>query len=313
MLLVISLESPSKALEVSNLAERYGITCHVIDSLLVVKVGGNEESLLRFLLGNCELRGCHYLVAEDFSQELLELSKMAKTFDEVIDQIFPVEKVIKETKVAFQPIFDLRTGEVYGYEGLCRPPISVAELLSVGRITPLYVEKACKWKAVSLAKEKLSKSAKLFLNYHPRLLGNPEREFFDLFQLLFFYDLERERIVVELTEHERIDAQKTKEFIEFLRKEGIGVALDDFGRGFINLLHLVELKPDYVKVDMELTRGIHEDTLRQAIVMKLLEVCSEEGMKVVAEGIEKEEELQWLKNAGVELGQGYLLGKPEVL
>jgi EAL domain-containing protein (putative c-di-GMP-specific phosphodiesterase class I) len=88
------------------------------------------------------------------------------------------------------------------------------------------------------------------------------------------------------------------------------VALDDVGAGYssLNLVH--ELRPDILKLDMELTRDVHKDAYQAMIVRKLLEVSSELGIETVGEGVERDEDFAWLREHGATYAQGYLFGAP---
>ena len=119
-------------------------------------------------------------------------------------------------------------------------------------------------------------------------------------------------IIVELTEHERIDDYAAvREALETLGP-GVKVAIDDAGSGFASLRHIFALRPDYVKFDIEWVRGIDRDPVRRALVSGLVHFGTETGCALVAEGIETEGELAALKDLGIRLGQGFLLGRPEL-
>ena len=92
--------------------------------------------------------------------------------------------------------------------------------------------------------------------------------------------------------------------------QGIQIAVDDAGAGFASLRHVVELRPNYVKLDIGLIRGIGEDDARQALVAGMVHFANETGCALIAEGIETEDELEALQQLGIRLGQGFLLGRP---
>jgi EAL domain-containing protein (putative c-di-GMP-specific phosphodiesterase class I) len=91
---------------------------------------------------------------------------------------------------------------------------------------------------------------------------------------------------------------------------GVEIAVDDAGAGFASLRHVIELRPDYVKLDITLIRGVGDDDARRALVAGMVHFAAETGCLLVAEGIETEAELEALRQLGVGLGQGYLLGRP---
>jgi EAL domain-containing protein (putative c-di-GMP-specific phosphodiesterase class I) len=117
-------------------------------------------------------------------------------------------------------------------------------------------------------------------------------------------------VVLEVTEHVPVaDYAVLRSAIGSLRPE-VRVAVDDAGAGVANFSHILELRPAFVKLDMRLVRGIEADRTRQALVLGLLHFASESRSQTVAEGVETAEELAMLRELGVPLAQGYLLGRP---
>ncbi|WP_163549958.1 EAL domain-containing protein [Candidatus Frankia nodulisporulans] len=119
------------------------------------------------------------------------------------------------------------------------------------------------------------------------------------------------RLVMEITEHEHIsDDQELLCTVGELRARGIRVAIDDIGTGYAGLAQLLRLRPEIIKLDGVITRGIDTDAARRAIAAGLVEVAREIGGRVVAEGIETPRELATVEAAGIGYGQGFLLGRP---
>ena len=117
-------------------------------------------------------------------------------------------------------------------------------------------------------------------------------------------------VIIELTEHERIDDYDAV-LSAFVRLgSGVKLAIDDAGSGFASLRHIFALRPDYVKLDIEWVHGIDRDPVRRALVSGLVYFGKETGCQLIAEGIETQEELASLRGLGIELGQGFLLGRP---
>lgn len=120
-----------------------------------------------------------------------------------------------------------------------------------------------------------------------------------------------ERLILELTEHAEVreyDALAAR--LTELRQTGARIAIDDAGAGYAGLQHIVQLRPDLIKLDMALTRHVDTDQSRRALASALIYYARETGCEIVAEGIETEGELLTLKALGVHRGQGYLLGRP---
>jgi EAL domain-containing protein (putative c-di-GMP-specific phosphodiesterase class I) len=91
------------------------------------------------------------------------------------------------------------------------------------------------------------------------------------------------------------------------------IAVDDAGAGFASLRHIAELRPQIVKLDMQLVRNVHRDPAREALVAGMVHFAAESGCELIAEGIESEPERTALARLGVQLGQGFLLGRPDAL
>ncbi|HEX4654726.1 MAG TPA: EAL domain-containing protein [Mycobacteriales bacterium] len=119
------------------------------------------------------------------------------------------------------------------------------------------------------------------------------------------------RLVVEVTEHEVVREYDTLvNAIGGLRERGLRLAVDDAGAGFASFRHVLELKPDIIKLDINLTRGINEDRSRESLVRSLVSFAEDVGATLVAEGIESRADLLTLRNARVPFGQGYLFAHP---
>ena len=120
-----------------------------------------------------------------------------------------------------------------------------------------------------------------------------------------------DRVVVEITEHHAVaDYAPLLEVLAPWRARGLRVAVDDLGAGYASLRHVLMTRPDVVKVDMALVRGVDGDPVRQALLRAAVEVACSVDVAVVAEGVETEEEHAALRSVGVRQLQGYLLGHP---
>ena len=120
-----------------------------------------------------------------------------------------------------------------------------------------------------------------------------------------------ERIVFEVTESDEIkDAAHLKNILDFYRKSGFRVALDDLGSGYASLNQMAELRPDFVKLDIGLVKDVDHDPYRASIARKLIELAHDLGVTVVAEGVETGGQWRWLADHGADYAQGYLFAKP---
>ncbi len=209
----------------------------------------------------------------------------------------------------FQPIRDLASGEVVGYEALTRfadgtpPDEMIAAAHSVGM--GLELEVGCITAALA-ASVSLPSHVWLSLNASPEVILHSA----DLAHLLVGRE---RRLVLEVTEHAEI--RDYPAFGRALAAFGprVRLAVDDAGAGFASLRHVVELRPQFLKVDISLVRQADADMTRQAMIAGLRHFAERAGCEVIAEGIEEQAELEILRELGVSLGQGYLLGRPEPL
>ena len=217
-----------------------------------------------------------------------------------------------ELYMAYQPIFDLKDSSVVGVEALARftsPPDRstdtwLAEAEAVGRL--LELELACLRTALRDL-DRLPEETYLSLNVSPATAIAPE-----LHEVLD--GLPAERVVLEMTEHARVDDYPAlKAALAVFRERGFRLAIDDAGAGFASLRHIVLLHPDFIKLDMTLTRDVHVDATRRALVVALVAFGSQIGARVVAEGVETPEQLATLLEAGVHFGQGFYLARPQAL
>jgi PAS domain S-box-containing protein len=207
----------------------------------------------------------------------------------------------------FQPIIRLESRETVGYEALTRfdsgqrPDLCFAEARAVEMGPDL--ELATLGAAVAAAR-KLPAGRWLSLNVSPRLLLQTER------LAAVLWPSERP-IYLEITEHEIIDDYKAVSAAIRALGHGVHLAVDDAGAGIANFSHIIELRPKLVKLDMSLVRDVNVDLGRQAMVVGMRHFARQAGCRLLAEGIQTEQEAGTLNQLAVELGQGFLFGRPE--
>jgi PAS domain S-box-containing protein len=220
-----------------------------------------------------------------------------------------IERVLADRAFhsVFQPAFDINAGTLVGYESLTRftdgtrPDLRFAQGVAVGLGLELEVATMA---AALAAAASLPAGCWLSLNASPELILEHRR----LSSLLAGRG--DRRIILEVTEHAAVaDYGALREAVADLGR-GVEIAVDDAGAGFASLRHVIELRPDYVKLDITLIRGVGDDDARRALVAGMVHFAAETGCLLVAEGIETEAELEALRQLGVGLGQGYLLGRP---
>lgn len=236
------------------------------------------------------------------------------------EKLEEIKKIIDEKLIypVYQPIVSLMDGKVVAYEALSRisldePKVSIQELFEGAAIIDRLwdLEKLCRTAAIEGAISK-PKEVKLFINIDGNLLQDKTFQGGFTKEKLGEYSLCASDIVFEVTERSDFDDyEKIKTLLKHYENQGYEVAIDDLGAGYSGLNRLQNIKPQYVKVDYELIHDIHREKSKRALVRMLVHYCDSMGYRLIAEGIEKEEELECLINNGVVLGQGFLLGKPK--
>lgn len=215
--------------------------------------------------------------------------------------------------MAFQPIVDLNKQEVFGYEALVRGLNNESAFDIIKQVTTknLYrFDQCCRVKAIALAST-LDLKGYVSINFMPNAVYRPELCIQTTLKAAEEYQFPVDRILFELTESEKItDVKHIKNIVEHYQTIGFKTALDDFGAGFSGLNLLSEFQPDIVKLDMQLIRDIDKNTVKLAIVRRLVQLNHDLGIITLAEGVETMAELQVLKGLGIDLFQGYLFAKP---
>ncbi len=219
----------------------------------------------------------------------------------------------------YQPIINAKTKRLYAHEGLFRikdeldnivPPALAFKLAEASDLL-FSLDLVARRSAVECA-AKARLEGKLFINFNPSSIYDPSYCLRATASSIYEIGLRPEDVVFEVTEtHRATDLNQLKGILCFYRSAGFKVALDDIGSGWSGLNLLQSLRPDYVKIDMELVRNVHNDEYKQNIVTNLIRIAKTNGIEVIAEGIETEEEAQWLTDANADYLQGYLYGKPE--
>ena len=213
----------------------------------------------------------------------------------------------QEFHPVFQPIVDLESLAIVGYEALTRftdgirPDLRFTEAASVG-LGHRYELAAIE--AALTAASHLPEGAFLTLNLSPGLLLESGR------RLRRMTRATTRRLILELTEHVAIDDYAAlRKAIGTLGR--VELAVDDAGAGYASFRHILELRPTFAKLDISLVRGIDGDELRQALVAGLVYFALRSGCHLIAEGVESEGEASVLRRLGVEFAQGFLFGRPQ--
>jgi EAL domain-containing protein (putative c-di-GMP-specific phosphodiesterase class I) len=206
----------------------------------------------------------------------------------------------------FQPVVDLETREVVGFEALTRfddgspPELRFQEAAEVGAAVAL--EHATVGAALRAAAQ-LPPGVFVSVNASPALLLDSEG--------IEFADRDDSRLLVlELTEREPVDDYGA--LARVLERFGnVQLAVDDAGAGYASLRHILALRPSYIKLDITWLRDIENDMARQALVAGINHFAMLTNCHIIAEGVEKDLQCEALRRLGIDFGQGFLFGRPE--
>jgi EAL domain-containing protein (putative c-di-GMP-specific phosphodiesterase class I) len=265
-----------------------------------------------------ELGAVQYLTKPLDTSELLRAVRRAMTTsrkarDRVVDphQAAGFDRALGSLWMAFQPIVSLASHGPVAYEALVRSrepgftgPVPLLDFAErSGRLPELgrAIRELC---ADAIAHA--PRGTSLFVNLHTQDLR--DAELFSPSSPLTSY---ADRVVLEITERGALDeigdvVERTRR----LRSLGYGIAIDDLGAGYSSLSSVAVIEPDYVKLDMSLTRDIGSSPLRKRLIGSMVETCRDTGMKLVAEGVETIRELAALRELGCDLLQGYYFARP---
>ncbi|MGV1098384.1 EAL domain-containing protein [Thiovibrio sp. JS02] len=221
----------------------------------------------------------------------------------------------------FQPIFSRRSGEIYGYEALARlqgrtpDNFHIARLFAQAQALGIIssLDMLCRENALCRAADLglAGKNSFLYLNICPATLMHPDHKCGMTDTLAENCGIAKEKIILEITEQEAIrNYNLFKRSVDHYRARGYKIAIDDFGAGYGGLKMLSIIEPDFVKVDRHFITNVDRDPVKYNLIDALSTVCHKLGITVIAEGIERPEELAVISGFGIDLLQGYLLARP---
>jgi PAS domain S-box-containing protein len=221
-----------------------------------------------------------------------------------------IQRVIAGGRITpvFQPVVELKSHAVIGYEALARFPdlpehptnLWFEEAAELGLTVPLELAAL---RAELRVLHQLPAEMWLAVNVSPQTLASPQ-----LAQLLQEHGAKR--IVLEVVEGAIAGYDELRRVIAPLRRLGAKLAVDDVGAGLSGLQHIIGLAPDIIKLDIALIRGLSADPIKQALAKALVVFSTEINTSVIAEGVETAEDLATLKGLGATHAQGYYLGRP---
>ena len=218
--------------------------------------------------------------------------------------------------MAFQPIVDTLTGKPFAYEALIRGTDGAGAASILSRVTDANrysFDQACRVKAIESAMSAgiMADDARLSINFLPNAVYSPLACIQLTLRTAKAVGMPTDRLIFEFTENEQMGSpERVASIIETYQQIGFSTAIDDFGAGYSGLDMFARFRPDEIKLDMELVRGIDTDRRRQAIVKAVVQMCADLETLLIAEGIETAEEAATLRRLGVRYHQGFWYARP---
>jgi EAL domain-containing protein (putative c-di-GMP-specific phosphodiesterase class I) len=239
-----------------------------------------------------------------------------------LDYFFSLRKL---HAVAFQPIIELAGGGLYEYECLFRPnmpmlPQSIGSIVQAAIDTDrsieldVFVMAAILERAGRVDERRRATGStplRFAINVTPPSLLDPRFEAAAFATMVRDAGLDPRNVTLECTEQQAVaDVDRLRKAVKALRRAGFGFAVDDAGAGYASFALIAALRPTVIKIDGDIIAGIGRDDAKQALVEAFVSFGRRIGARLLAEGIEKRADLAMVTALGVDLGQGYLLGRP---
>jgi EAL domain-containing protein (putative c-di-GMP-specific phosphodiesterase class I) len=218
----------------------------------------------------------------------------------------------EEPSIVYQPMFQLSDMTLVGAEALARfkeepqrsPDKWFMEADEVGLKTQLEIKAARTALARYRSLWKRGPLHYLGINSSPQMITEGR-------MLEIIEGFPAEKIILEITEHDFVENYDDfSHGLAPLRRRGVKIAIDDAGAGYSSMSHIVNIHPDFIKLDVSLTRNINTDRWRRALARALIEFGRDADCKIIAEGVETEGEMSVLRELGAHAAQGWLLGRP---
>jgi EAL domain-containing protein (putative c-di-GMP-specific phosphodiesterase class I)/GGDEF domain-containing protein len=220
----------------------------------------------------------------------------------------------------YEPIVSVEERTVFGYEALARGPEgtrfhSPMALFSAAEEQGFVFELDCLCRQSGLAgAEELSAGTNLFLNVRPTTIHDPNFRPDAVIRTLERSGLRPQNVVFEISEQESIvNFEAFREIRDEYRSLGFRFALDDTGAGYASLQAVLQLQPEFIKVDRAFVAGLDTDPGKQTMLRAFQDVAESMGSQIIGEGLDRLEELEMLGELGITFGQGWLFGKPTPL
>lgn len=233
-----------------------------------------------------------------------------------------INTIIESLTHAYQPIVNIQTGVVVGFEALLRnflengfESIDAVFDFAYANENLFTLDINLRKKAIKkLVESKLFRSEIiLFYNLDNRILTSKDYEYGKTIEIINEFNISNENVCFEISEKHYIECTEyLTKLLNNYKKQGFKIAIDDFGVKFSGLEYLYHFDPDYVKIDRFFINDINKNYKKRLFVEHIISLCSKLGIRIIAEGIETSQELKECKEMGFNFAQGYLVEKPQV-
>jgi diguanylate cyclase (GGDEF)-like protein len=276
-------------------------------------IASNEESLMA--KANVALQ-----IAKNKSKSIVLYDNSLDTKERItqnIEGVLLLKNAIKEDRIVpyFQPIYNTQTKKIEKYESLARivlqsgevvPPIRFLEIAIKSKLYP-EITKSIVRKSFEFFREK---DYEFSINISIHDIENRKTFLFILDQIEKFPN--PQNITFEILESDRVENyEKLNKFIKEMKSHGCKIAIDDFGSGYSNFSHILELNVNYLKIDSSLVKFITKDHNSRIIIKTIVNFASNLNLKTIAEFVEDRESMELLEKMGVDFIQGYYIGRPQ--
>lgn len=215
--------------------------------------------------------------------------------------------------MAFQPIVDVESRTIFAHEALVRGTDGSGAASVLEKVTDqnrYQFDQAARVSAIINA-ARLDLQVPVSINFLPNAVYRPETCIRVTLEAAHEMGFPTSRIIFEVNEAEPVgDRAHLRGIFAEYRRQGFKTAIDDFGAGYAGLSLLADFEPDLIKLDMALIRNVHLDRTRRAIIAGTVQTCRALGITIIAEGVESDEEVTVLRDAGITLFQGFRFARP---
>lgn len=268
------------------------------DTHCLIHVGTDDPGLDEFA-NVCSLRRIVALYSGQWMMGVLRENRLASRFQPIVHTKDPAKVFANECLLRW---FDEDKDDV-------KPP---GRLFATAKEAELTFQLDRKAREIHIRNAAgLDVGTKYFVNFTPTAIYDPRNCLQNTFDIIREVGLPASRVVFEVIETERVnDTGHLKSILETYQSHGFQVALDDLGAGHSTLNLLGELRPDFVKLDMDLVRDVDKIRFKAEMLHRIIDLSHTFGIKVIAEGIETQGELDWLREKEVDYLQGFYLARP---